>query len=398
VLPKSVWKVFKSDWDDRFFQSIKGRPIFIVSQKPIVGEMRDLDKPSVFPHLHQMSLEFPFKDHVHTESDAQFSHRQELTDRAQQAKRERVSNDEMDYESVMDRKKSAMEHASALQTAIDELLTDVNLPIESVLLSPKLSFDWKQTPWAQQMKHYKNYEKLRSNYVPGHFMAPYQKIFVNHVESSDVKNQKLEQLIRKSMPLGPSFLNDTLHLHSISMRLSYSDENMLSSYVLPIYQVNRECLFVQAIGKTRFMLFDPLHTDWLSPSFISLEKKVDNDLRDGQLLHSTIDPFNVIENVNRALENNQEQPREFHLSPFLKHSVPLTVDLNEHEVLYVPAFWWVLEIGIHPINKYETMNLVLRQEYDPHHAVLDVVMSGMGRHYGEFGASGLEVQKRAVRN
>ena len=397
MLPKSIWKCFKTGWDDTFLSKISKRTFYTVSRK-YHKHATDSSSPqpprsNIFPLLHQIGEEFPFKSHQESDSASQRLKRDEMIQLAfnernrdkqsqqQNSENTEESNNMVSYESLISKEDSTIERIISLQHMIDDLLTDTELQIENFLQNPKLTFEWKQSTWQALMDHYLNYEKLRSNYVPGGFMIPYQKIYIqNHVNTP--QEAKMEKLLKSSIPIAPSFLNDTLHLRSISMRLSYSDEFLKNNFVLPMVQLNKETLFIQVKGKTKFMLFDPFHNQMMEPQAKTLDWKIENDKVDGHIIYSSIDPFHLIENEKKS---------------FLSDAIALTVELEQHEVLYVPTFWWVLEVGIHSKTE-ENINLMLRQEFETHHAMLNVFMNGLLRHVqDESKLLTVETQKRPVK-
>ncbi|KAG2373725.1 hypothetical protein C9374_011814 [Naegleria lovaniensis] len=394
VLPKSIWKCFKTGWDDTFLSKISKRSFYTVSHKSHKQSAASI-RTNIFPLLHQIGEEFPFKSHQESDTSSQSLKRDEMIQLAfQERNRDKRSqnseeNNEQDshlvsYESLLSKEDSKIERVISLQHMIDDLLTDAELQVENVLQHPKLTFDWKQSTWQALMNHYLDYEKLRTNYVPGGFMIPYQKIYIQNFVTSSPQDLKIEKFLKSSFPIAPSFLNDTLHLRSISMRLSYSDDVLKNNFVLPMYQLNKESLFIQVKGKTKMMLFDPFHNQMMEPRAKIMDWKIENDKVDGRLVYSSLDPFNLIENEKKS---------------FLSDAIALTVEVDQHEVLYVPAFWWILEVGIHSKTE-ENINLMLRQEFETHHAMLNVFMNGLLRHVQEQDeeqALLVETQKRPVK-
>lgn len=183
-------------------------------------------------------------------------------------------------------------------------------------------------------------------------MIPYQIVKIN------------QKWLTNSLPFQPNIVRESLHFRSISMRLSYSDDMLLNNFVLPIYQTNKESIFIQIKGKTKFILFDPLHSDSMKPKVSVMDWKFQQWTGiHSHTVISSIDPFNIVENLKT--QNN-----------FLKNSIAISVELEEHEILFVPSFWWVLELSIHSTTE-ENFNLVLREEFEPHHSTYELLMKSL---------------------
>jgi hypothetical protein len=153
----------------------------------------------------------------------------------------------------------------------------------------------------------------------------------------------------KDFPQPPKYMDTLSYLHT-SLQVSNN------GHVIPLYQYSNETLIIQARGSTVYLLFDPLQLEFLFPKSVR-----DN----GELVISQVDPFDI----------EQHNLPEF--SKYLK-AFNLRVELQENEILYVPAYWWVYEYGY--MNS--GVNIQFKQYFKPHSASYELVMRGLTRQNG----------------
>ncbi|EFC50615.1 predicted protein [Naegleria gruberi] len=109
-----------------------------------------------------MSEEFPFKHHIETDVADQSQIRDSVVSNLNNIKNQKYENND---EPVLFA--DGFERIASTQAIIDDLITGSGFQIENALQNPKLSFSWKRSTWNDQMDHYNNYERLRSNHKPG---------------------------------------------------------------------------------------------------------------------------------------------------------------------------------------------------------------------------------------
>lgn len=110
-----------------------------------------------------------------------------------------------------------------------------------------------------------------------------------------------------------------------------SDSNYLvitkNQFILPLQQSNKEVIFCQLNGNTKFYIYSPIHIQYLhvqrKDSIFPFFK---DEINKGSFF-SEINPFDA-------------NPIDLQTFPYYKEAKPLLVELKQNDCLYLPSFWF----------------------------------------------------------